>query len=163
MNPILSFLAFSAMSMSLYAQSLTAATADQLAQRLAPAQALTRGLTRNLAPKAQSVDLVVQFDFDSAQLQEDSKPLLDNLAEAMQRDRLKSLKFKVEGHTDAKGTAEYNQQLSGRRATSVVNYLQSKGIDSERLIPEGRGFSDLLLPDKPQAMENRRVRVLAMP
>lgn len=144
-----------------FAQPLSSATVDQLEQQLSPSLPKTRSL-RNLTPQ-QSVDLVIQFDFDSAKLQESSKPLLNNLATAIQRDRLKAVKFKVEGHTDAKGSSEYNQKLSERRAASVVGYLQEQGIDSVRLTSEGKGFSELLNADRPLAMENRRVRVIALP
>jgi outer membrane protein OmpA-like peptidoglycan-associated protein len=144
-------------------QPLTSATPDQLEQQLAPfATVHTRSL-RNLAPQQQSVDLVIQFDFDSAQLLPASKPLLNNLALAMKRERLQALQFRVEGHTDAKGSANYNQQLSERRAAAVVAYLQTQGIEVQRLSLEGKGSSELLLPDQPFAMENRRVRVVALP
>jgi outer membrane protein OmpA-like peptidoglycan-associated protein len=143
-------------------QPLSSATTDQLEQQLAPSQVKTRGL-RNLAPQAQSVDLVIQFDFDSARLQEASKSLLNNLAAAMKRDRLKEVNFRVEGHTDAKGKPEYNMQLSERRAAAVVTYLQSQGVEEARLNVQGKGATELLLPDQPLAMENRRVRVVALP
>jgi outer membrane protein OmpA-like peptidoglycan-associated protein len=42
-------------------------------------------------------------------------------------------------------------------------YLTSQGVDKERLIGEGKGFSDLLLPEKPKAAENRRVRITTQP
>jgi outer membrane protein OmpA-like peptidoglycan-associated protein len=140
-------------------QPMTAASVDQLVEKLAPEPAVrTRGL-RNLAPVNKSVDLVIQFDFDSAKLQSASKPLLDNLAAAMKTDRLMQVSFKVEGHTDAKGTEAYNQQLSQKRAEAVVSYMADQGIDRSRMESVGKGFSDLLYPDRPQAMENRRVRI----
>ena len=45
----------------------------------------------------------------------------------------------VEGHCDSRGTLEYNLALSDRRASSVVGYLKSAGIDSKRLEPIGLG------------------------
>jgi len=115
------------------------------------------------APEApRSVDLVINFNFDSASLQPASKPLLDVLAIALNSDQLKTIRFKVEGHTDAKGQPAYNQQLSSRRADSVVAYLAEKGIPKERMVAEGKGFSELLYPDKPTAMENRRVRITVL-
>jgi outer membrane protein OmpA-like peptidoglycan-associated protein len=80
----------------------------------------------------------------------------------MKNDRLMSVRFKVEGHTDAKGSEAYNQNLSMRRAESVVTYMAEKGIEKERMEGIGKGFSDLLYPDKPQAMENRRVRITTL-
>jgi outer membrane protein OmpA-like peptidoglycan-associated protein len=144
-----------------HAQPLGSATVDKLVEQLTPDAPKTRSL-RNLTVAPKSVDLVIQFDFDSAKLQEASKPLLDNLASAMASDRLMSLKFSVQGHTDAKGTEAYNLALSQRRAQSVVEYLTSKGIDADRLTSIGKGFSELLYPDRPQAAENRRVKVTTL-
>jgi len=158
-----------ALSISLYAYGQSAktidrpvdsATVDELVDKLAPDPFVrSRSLGRNLAPAAKSIDLVIQFDFDSAKLQPTSKPLLDNLANAMKSDRLLQINFKIEGHTDAKGTESYNQTLSQKRADSVVSYMAEKGVDRSRLESIGKGFSDLLYTDKPHAMENRRVRI----
>jgi outer membrane protein OmpA-like peptidoglycan-associated protein len=144
------------------AQPTGNATANDLVDRLAPPAATTRGL-RNLVPEPRSVDLVVLFDFDSARIQPASLPLLDSLATAMRSDRLVTLRFLVEGHTDAKGNAAYNQKLSQRRAESVIGHLASAGIERTRLTAEGRGAADLLLKDQPYSLENRRVRITAMP
>ena len=145
------------------AQPMRSASVDQLVEQLAgPDQPKTRSL-RNLKPESRNIDLMVQFDFDSAKLQESSKPLLDNLATAMKADRLMTTRFSVQGHTDAKGTENYNLTLSQRRADSVVHYLAEQGIAKERLESSGKGFSELLFPDKPHSMENRRVRITTLP
>lgn len=47
----------------------------------------------------------------------------------------------VDGHTDSRGTAEYNQTLSQRRAETVTNYLASKGIARNRMTAKGFGFT----------------------
>ncbi len=137
------------------------ASVNEMVERLAPPVATTRSL-RNLAPQKRELDLVVQFDFDSARLQNVSKPLLENLAAAMATERLAGTRFLVQGHTDAKGTAAYNEGLSARRAQAVAEFLQAKGIRSERLKTEGKGYSELLLKDQPEAAENRRVRIVAV-
>ena len=142
-------------------QPINSATVDELVDKLAPPQGLTRSM-RNLAPGPRKVDLMIQFDFNSARLQEASKPLLTTLAQAMGSERIKELRFKVEGHTDAVGKASYNQQLSEKRAQSVATFLSNKGVEKERLVAEGKGFSELLLPDQPDAMENRRVRITTL-
>ncbi len=139
-------------------QPINSATVDELVDKLAPPKTVTRSL-RNLAPEPRKIDLMVQFDFNSARLQEVSKPLLSSLAEAMVSERIKALRFKVEGHTDAVGKAGYNQQLSEKRAQSVLEFLATRGVEKDRLTAEGKGASELLLPDKPDAMENRRVRI----
>ena len=139
------------------AQPVQSASVDELVDKLAP-PATTRSL-RNLKPERRKIDLIVNFDFGSAKLQDSSKPLLASLAEAMASERIKALRFAVEGHTDAVGNASANQQLSEKRAQSVVAFLSNKGVEKERLVAEGKGFSELLLPDMPHAKENRRVRI----
>ena len=129
----------------------------------APHTQTTMATEAAATPEApRSVDLVINFNFDSASLQPASKPLLDVLAIALSSDKLKTIRFKVEGHTDAKGLQTYNQQLSSRRAESVVSYLAEKGVAKDRMLPEGKGFSELLYPEKPTAMENRRVRITTL-
>lgn len=148
------------------APPLKSATVNDLVEKLSPPnqQAMTRSIgARNLEVAPKSIDLVIQFDLDSAKLKEPSKPLLNNLAAAMKSERLASLRFKVEGHTDAQGSEEYNLKLSLERAQSVLAYLKEQGIAKERLTEEGKGFSELLIPEKPKAPENRRVRITTQP
>jgi outer membrane protein OmpA-like peptidoglycan-associated protein len=145
-----------------FAQLVQQATTEDLIEKLTPPKASTRSL-RNITVKPVSIDLSINFDFDSANLQNSSKPLLNNLASAMKSERLQAVIFKVEGHTDAKGKAEYNRELSERRAMSVQKYLVSLGVGADRLQAEGKGFSELLLPDSPLASDNRRVRITLQP
>ena len=148
-----------------YAQApMRSATSEELIQKLEPSSPplLTRGM-RNLTPEARqkpNVDLSIQFEFDSAKLLPESRPLLDNLAKAINSDKLRGFTFVVEGHTDIVGSAEYNQKLSDQRALSVLAYLASKGVSKERLKALGKGSTELLMPDKPDAAENRRVRII---
>ena len=137
------------------------ATVDDFVSQLAP-PALTRSLGRNIVPQKRQMDLVVNFDFDSAKLQAASRPLLENLAQAMNTERLSAIRFKVEGHTDGKGTAKYNDELSARRAQAVAEFLASQGVAATRLEAQGKGFSELLNKDRPEAPENRRVRIVTV-
>jgi outer membrane protein OmpA-like peptidoglycan-associated protein len=151
-----------------HAQSpMKSATPEDLIEKLNPnsnsnsAPMRTRGM-RNLTPEARekpNVDLMIQFEFDSAKLLPESKPLLDNLAKAINSDPLRGYAFVVEGHTDAVGTTQYNLKLSDQRASTVLNYLSSKGVSKERLKAIGKGSNELLQPDKPDASENRRVKI----
>lgn len=144
-------------------QLVQQASKEDLIEKLTPpVPSATRSL-RNIVPKPVTLDLSVNFDFDSARLQASSKPLLNNLAQAMNSERLAKLKFRVEGHTDAKGKNEYNQQLSARRAAAVQTYLISQNVDAVRLEAEGKGASELLDPQQPLASENRRVRISVRP
>jgi outer membrane protein OmpA-like peptidoglycan-associated protein len=52
-----------------------------------------------------------------------------------------TLSIEIGGHTDNTGTAEYNLELSGRRAGEVVKYLVFKGIDPDRIRSRGYGMN----------------------
>ena len=166
MKTLIALLLISTYAYSQVQAPIKNATANDLVEKLAPAegQPKTRSLgNRNIVPQPKSIDLVIQFDLDSAKLKPDSKPLLNSLVEAMKNDRLAAIKFKIEGHTDAQGSEQHNLKLSQSRADSVTAYLTSQGVDKERLVGEGKGFSELLVPDKPKAAENRRVRITTQP
>lgn len=143
-------------------------TADELIHALAiPAgassgqpQPNTRSL-RNLQLQERAIDLNVQFEFDSARLTPDGRLALQELAKAMQSMRLKDTKFLIEGHTDAKGSIDYNLGLSTRRADAVRSFLVSKKVDSARLTALGKGAAELFNKSSPYASENRRVRIVA--
>lgn len=143
---------------------IQSASSDELVEKLSPnvSGMRLRGM-RNLTPEAKdapSVDLSIQFEFNSAQLMPESKPLLGNLAKAINSAQLKNYSFLVEGHTDIIGTPEYNQNLSIQRANAVLNYLSGLGVSKARLKAIGKGSIDLLVPDKPDAPENRRVKII---
>lgn len=166
MKTLIALLLLSTSVFSQVPAPIKSATANDLVEKLAPAedQPKTRSMgNRNIIPQPKSIDLVIQFDLDSAKLKPDSKPLLGSLVEAMKSDRLAAIKFKIEGHTDAQGSEQHNLKLSQSRADSVMTYLTSQGVNKERLVGEGKGFSDLLLPEKPKAAENRRVRITTQP
>lgn len=134
---------------------------DDLVKALTPQPATTRSL-RNLKVEPARVDLVVNFDFDSARIKDSSKPQLERLATAMKVAQLQEMRFQVEGHTDAKGTAAYNQMLSEKRAQAVAGFLSQEGVEPGRLVPLGKGFSELLNKEEPNSPENRRVRITAV-
>ena len=139
-------------------EPVTDASVDDFVQALKPAPR-TRGLGRNLKVEPSRIDVTVNFDFDSARLKPESLPQLERLAAALRNDALSALRFRIEGHTDAKGGERYNEVLSARRAQAVVDFLVGQGVGLPRLIPVGMGFSELLDPADPLAARNRRVRV----
>lgn len=79
----------------------------------------------------------VLFDKNSSEIEKGYKTLLDNLAK-LYKDNTKG-KILVTGHTDNEGTEELNQALSCTRATDVVDYLKSKGVDPSRIIMNCKG------------------------
>jgi len=79
------------------------------------------------------------FAFGLASLDPKSNTELDRLVKLMKD--VPALKVEISGHTDNIGSESSNQKLSEDRASSVVNYLVSKGIDKGRLTPKGYGSS----------------------
>ena len=77
------------------------------------------------------------YEFDKAALTGQSTTELDKLYDLLVKCPL--LKIEIDGHTDSKGSAEYNIQLSQRRSQSVVDYLVERGIAEERLKARGYG------------------------
>ncbi len=107
------------------------------------------------------IDLTVYFGFDSARIELQAAISLNRLAEALVRPGLRGNGFGIFGHTDAAGTAQYNQALSERRAEAVRDYLvASFGIKSETLLAVGYGFERLKDRSHPRADENRRVQIV---
>ena len=107
-----------------------------------------------------SLSLLIQFDFNSANIRMESQQALANLSQALQSAELRDSKFAVEGHTDAKGRADYNQKLSQQRAFAVRDFLKTQGVAEGRLVAAGKGSSELVNRDQPFAAENRRVRIV---
>ncbi len=75
-------------------------------------------------------DQMVFFDLNKNQLQEADRIKLQQFADAV---AAKSIKIRVEGHTDERGSAEYNVALGWRRSQAVAEYLQSLGVDKKQI------------------------------
>ncbi|MCH2065845.1 OmpA family protein [Shimia sp.] len=80
---------------------------------------------------AEEVPAMVNFDFDSAVLDENARTILRQQAAWIRE--FPEVRFKVYGHTDAVGSNAYNKSLGMRRARAVVSYLSSQGIGRDRL------------------------------
>jgi len=77
----------------------------------------------------------VYFDFDSYALSSDDKAKLDILSTILKTHA--ALKIEITGHTDSKGTLEYNQRLSDNRANAVYKHLILSGIEKDRMKVSG--------------------------
>ena len=73
----------------------------------------------------------VYFDFDRANIKPEFQTLLDKHAEYLIKNSDQSIV--IEGHTDSRGTPEYNIALGERRAQSVQTYLQNAGVSSSQI------------------------------
>ncbi len=110
--------------------------------------------------KAPSVNLWINFGYNSAGLTTDARIALEQLARALKDPSLADKSFAIAGHTDAAGTAEYNRALSERRAVAVRDFLMKEaGMSARQLEAAGFGFSRLMNTADPRAAENRRVEV----
>ena len=90
----------------------------------------------DIVPKAGTL---INFDFNSAQIQTESYLLLDEFGKAL-KSGLADGNLIVAGHTDSVGTSEYNYELSVRRANAVTDYLMAHhGIGPSRLTMKGYG------------------------
>ena len=112
-----------------------------------PGSAAGQAIGPDGCPVPLTIDLKgVNFDFDKDTLRPDAVAILDEAISIL--GKYPELKVEVAGHTDSKGTDEYNQALSERRARAVYDYLGSKGIGAERMVgPVGYGESKPIAPN----------------
>jgi OOP family OmpA-OmpF porin len=101
---------------------------------------------------------VIHFGTNNAEIRPDGAELLDEVADVLVKHG-ELRRIRVEGHTDNRGNAEKNLQLSKARAAAVVAYLIKQGIDPARLESEGYGATQPLVPNitPAQRAKNRRV------
>jgi len=89
----------------------------------------------NQQTQAQIEEIEVQdrilFDYDSFDITDDSKKILDNQVAWLKSDP--AIKITIEGHCDERGTREYNIALGERRANSAKKYLTTNGIEESRI------------------------------
>jgi outer membrane protein OmpA-like peptidoglycan-associated protein len=120
-----------------------------------------RGITIEGDEKPLSVDLQILFEYNSDRLTTEGLLTLKRLGEALKDPRLANYRFRIAGHTDARGSNEYNQILSERRATAVKSYLVFQyDLNSSRIESLGYGKSQLADRSKPNDAINRRVQVI---
>jgi outer membrane protein OmpA-like peptidoglycan-associated protein len=130
----------------------------------------TRSLTTDereqiasIAKTKPSIDIEINFDYDSATIGSKAQSQVTALGQALTSADLRGRTFILAGHTDAKGSDAYNQDLSERRADAIKRYLVDKyGITGSDLVTVGYGKSKLKDPSQPMAEVNRRVQVVNM-
>jgi outer membrane protein OmpA-like peptidoglycan-associated protein len=131
-----------------HANSLTTAESDKVAA---------------LAKDRPKIDLEIYFEYNSAVISPKAEPQLRELGTALNAEALKSAVVVLGGHTDAKGSDQYNQGLSQRRAEAVKTYLTQKlKVSADNLTTAGYGKRDLKNQSDPFAAENRRVEIVNM-
>ena len=135
--------------------AVVAPPAPPAAQSTAPAPA-------SATEPPPSLSLAIQFDLNSARVRPESGTVLGNLVAALMSPDLKSNRFVIEGHTDARGVPAANLRLSQQRADEVRLYLVALGVHPARLKAVGKGSTEPANPLDPLAADNRRVRVVTL-
>ena len=98
----------------------------------------------------------VFFDLDKSNVRDDAKPTLQKDADWLKK--WASVMITLEGHSDSRGTAEYNLGLGNRRATAVKDYLVSLGVPTSRVTVVSKGKEQPFCHDENEGcwQQNRR-------
>ena len=104
----------------------------------------------------------VNFDFDKSDIRPDSRPVLDEAVATLRENP--EIRVSIQGHTDSRGTEEYNLKLSERRANAVYRYLVAGGIAPDRMEVVGKGESEPVADNSTDSgrAQNRRVELVIL-
>lgn len=110
---------------------------------------------------------MIYFDFDKSDIRQDAAYELEKILDVMKN--YPKMKIDVRSHTDSRGTFEYNEALSGRRANSTMEWLIKNGVDASRLTGKGYGENELVNKcsdnvecSEAEHQENRRSQFIIM-
>jgi peptidoglycan-associated lipoprotein len=100
-----------------------------------------------------------RFAFDSAAIQGEAATSLDAVARCFKTDALAGKGMRIIGHADPRGETEYNLGLGQKRAGSVSNYLNAKGLERGKLETSSRGEMEASGDDEEGWAKDRRVEL----
>lgn len=105
-------------------------------------------------------DSGILFDFDKTELKPAARTNIEQLVKSLNENP--DTDILVIGHTDSRGTDQYNQGLSERRAKAVKDFAVSKGLNSSRMKTMGKSFHEPIADNDTEAgrAENRRVEIV---
>lgn len=122
------------------------------------------GQVASTADPLPSIDLEVLFDTASHDIRADQIPQLARLSDTLRSSDFSTFTLVFIGHTDAKGSSDYNRSLSQRRAESVADFVaMSADVPKSRVRSVGMGFTQLASPGDPYSEKNRRVQLVLVP
>lgn len=134
------------------------ASAEAEARRLANEEArLDRERLERARQLRATLEEMVFFDYDEANIRTDTRSRLEAKLEVL-RD-YPSVRMRMEGHADERGTSEYNITLGNERAASVIQFLTGYGLDGVRFSSVSYGEESPLASGSNEAAwaQNRRV------
>lgn len=129
-------------------------------------RAAEESIVGNYIGKGRQSNLILYFDYNSAYLALDGRIALDReiakIAAVISNNKKSNLVVRVIGHTDERGSDEYNLALGQRRANSVARYMMTKGIPRERMQAVSYGEKIPIATTRGEAAwaENRRVELI---
>jgi peptidoglycan-associated lipoprotein len=123
---------------------------------IANARTMADAAARDAEAMRATVGTVVNFDYDKADLRDDTKQLLDAKIPILTANT--GVTIRIAGHTDDRGSGEYNLQLGQRRAAAARDYLTARGVNTARIELVSYGEERPLCQDKNEACwsQNRR-------
>lgn len=95
---------------------------------------------------------LIHFEFDKSRILPSSYPVLDQIVATIKGSDVSHVM--IEGHTDSKGSDEYNLRLSDRRAASVREYLANHGIEESKMSSVGKGESQPVAANEIDGRDN---------
>jgi peptidoglycan-associated lipoprotein len=109
--------------------------------------------------KLSNVEESPKFDFDSEQLSDAEKAVLQEVAKCLTTGPLKGRSVDLVGRADPRGETEYNMTLGAKRARAAHNFLAGLGVGNDKLFDTSRGELDATGTDEQGWRKDRRVDV----
>jgi peptidoglycan-associated lipoprotein len=132
----------------------------ELAARLLEEKRLLEEAAKPKVVKKEFKDENIYFAFDSSELSDQARLVLNNNAEFLRQHS--SLTVTVEGHCDERGSEKYNYALGRRRAESVKKFLLDQGISTDRLVTISYGENKPVVAGRDESAwaKNRRAQMV---
>ena len=104
-------------------------------------------------------DLSIHFGSNKSTVREEDEQTLNQLVDTLSKNQ--TMRIEIAAHTDSDGADDFNQLLSQKRASSVKNYLISKGIAEMRMTAKGYGEKQPIADNSTEKgkAENRRTEI----
>ena len=109
--------------------------------------------------QAAATNVSPSFDYDSAQLGDDDRKMLGDVAKCLTDGALKGRNVSLVGRADPRGEDEYNMTLGGSRSNTVRRYMKDLGVGLEHLSATSRGEIDAVGKDETGWAKDRRVDI----